>query len=396
MDTVIVISSYCDSTIREGQAGVDFLLFKTIEDLDTYIETTPVRATSLFFTKEVIPHTNTSLNYLASLLQKPFLKVDSVIYITEKNSIEIAAVKYLIEDKSFDNWEIVEGFLTREYINGIITGSLRTDTFNAKRKSVYRVPRKEYVENRLQKTTSLQERYEDDEAYLKDIPPVPLQKTEYGEYDTPCRILHITGCDCEERTAFAFLVAQYLALSNKVLIVEKDVEYHRLGEYVTKSGAKDIVHIDISDLLAEPEQTLALIKNSEQKLICAAPIARVKYSYQFVSSLLYSNLASDVNYFVEEDDFNESPLTEPITVVLPTTVVGILKTCESLDGNYLRNCKFVGVNFGHISETRVSNSNALDVLLSDILERRIVGTQIVSISSLRIGGTYDLRSIVGY
>jgi hypothetical protein len=394
MDTVIVISSYCDSTIREGQLNTDFLLFKTIEDLDGYIEATPVRAVSLFFTREVIPHTNTSLNYLASLLQKPFLKVDTVVYITEKDSQEIDAVKYLIEDKEFTNWEIVEGFLTREYINGIITGSLRNEHFDAKRKAVYRVPRKEYVDDRLSSLSSLEEHYTDDEEYLKDVPPVSLQKLEYGEHAVPCEILHIVGCDCEERTAFVFLAAQYLALSERVLIVEKDVEYHRLGEFATKSGAS-ILRVDIAELLAEPEQTVSMIRNTKERLVCAAPLARVRYSYQFISSLLYSNLYTDVRFFVEEDDFSEAPLTEPIMVVVPTTVIGVLKTCESLDGSYLRNCKFVGVNFGHLNETRVPNSNALDILLSDVLEQRITGTQIVSISSLKIGGTYDLRSVIG-
>jgi hypothetical protein len=395
MDTVIVISSYCDSTIREGQAGADFLLFKTIEDLDIYMETTPVRAASLFFTKEVIPHTNTSLNYLASLLSKPFLKVDSVVYITEKASPETDAVKYLIEDRGFGNWEIVEGFLTREYVSGIITGTLRNDNFDAKRKAVYRVPRKEYVEDRLEHTGSLKERYVDDEAYLKDIPPVRLNKTEYGERDIPCEIMHVVGHDCEERTAFVFLAAQYLAMSKRVLVVEKDVEYHRLGEYATKSGA-DVFSVDMSELLSEPERTVALIRNSASKLICVAPLSRVQYSYPFVSSLLYSNLITDMDYFVKEDDFDAAPLTETITVVVPTTVIGVLRTCESLDGNYLRNCRFVGVNLGYLNETRVPNSRALDVLLSDVLEKRVTGTPIVSITSLRIGGAYDLRGIIGY
>jgi hypothetical protein len=394
MDTIIVISSYCDSTIREGQVGVDFLLFKTIEDLDAYIEATPVRANSLFFTKEVIPHTNTSLNYLASLLQKPFLKVDSVVYITEKGSQEIDAVKYLIADKEFDNWEIIEGFLTREYINGIITGSLRTESFDAKRKAVYRIPRKEYVENRLKQTGLVNEDYIDDEAYLKDVPPIPLPKDIYGEREAPCEIIHVVGCDCEERTAFVFLIAQYLAMSNRVLIVEKDVEYHRLGEYVTKSGA-DVFMVSVTDLLAEPAHVIDVIRGSTAKLICVAPDERISYSYQFISSLLYSNLLTDVDYFIEEDDFNEAPITEPFTVVVPTTIIGVLETCEALDGNYLQLCKFVGVRFNYLNETRLPNSNALDVLLSDVLERRVTGTPLLSISSLRIGGaSYDLRSIV--
>lgn len=128
--TIIVVSALVDATIREGQTDTTFILKHTMEELAEHIESTPVRADYLYFTQETIPHTNTTLNYLVKMLENPFLKVDKVCYITEKGAKELPSIHYIVEEKGFDNWEIVEGYLTREYVTGVITGAMRTDSFN--------------------------------------------------------------------------------------------------------------------------------------------------------------------------------------------------------------------------------------------------------------------------
>ena len=57
--SIIVVSSYVDSTIREYQTDVTFHLFKTLDELDSYVETSPLRAQEIFLTKEVFPNVNT-------------------------------------------------------------------------------------------------------------------------------------------------------------------------------------------------------------------------------------------------------------------------------------------------------------------------------------------------
>lgn len=395
MRNIIVISSLVDSTIREGQLDTEFLLFRTIDELAQYIEQTPVRADSLFFTKETIPHTNTALNFLSGMLVNPFLKVDSVVYITEKGSSEIPSVNYIVAEKGFNNWEIIEGYLTREYISGIVNGSLRQDTFGGKRKAVYRVPRAAYVQDRIKDRNSLNDKYEDDESYLKDVPPVNIPEQSLVDKAVVCEIKHIVGSDSEERTAFCFLIAQYLAFSGKTLIIEKDTEYHRLTEFVTKSGVQ-CLQIPISEFLASPNETIEKIRRSESSLICILAFERLKYSYPFISNVLYNNLASDISYFISEDDFTEAPIMQKYTVVIPSNIIGVLSTCEKLDGNYLHLCKFVGVNFQSLPETRIVNGTSLAKILSDVLEMYIEHSPILTVSSLKLGGSsYDLRSIIG-
>ena len=394
MRTVIVISSLVDSTIREGQLDTDFLLFKSIDELAQYIELTPVRAESLFFSREIIPHTNTALNYLSSMLVNPFLKVDHVVFITEKDSSEIPSVKYIIQEKGFTNWEIVTGFLTREYINGIITGSLRKESTNSKRKAVYRVPRAAYVQDRIKNKTSLEEDYLDDEAYLKDVPPITIPEETLLEKESTCEIIHVVGLDCHERTSFCFLLAQYLSFSGKTIIIEKDTDYHRLTEYVTKSGVS-CMQVEVKELLSNPADTLEKIKHSSESLVCIVAIDRTEYSYAFICNVVYNNICNDFTYFISEDDFTEAPITESYTVVVPSNVIDVLKTCERLDGNYLKLCNFVGVGLRYLPELNIPSSYVLKTILEDVLELQLDAVPLLTISSLKIGGTgYDLRSVV--
>lgn len=393
--TIIVVSQLVDATIREGQPDTNFILKHNLTELADHIETTPIRADYLYFTQDVIPHINTSLNFLTQMLDNPFLKVTKVCYITQKGAREIESIKYIVEEKGLQNWEIVEGSLTREYVSGIISGALRTDTFNRRRKALYRVPRSAYVQDRIRNKEVLEEGYIDDEKMLKDVPATEIPEFSVREAEEVAEILHIVGGYGEERTALTFLVAQYLSQEGKTLIVEKDTEYHLLTELVTKSGVECMM-VSITELLEDVSKTLERIKASSERLVVITAIERVQYSYNFICNVLYANLCTRISYLVREDDFDEAPTTQKFVVAFPSCIIGVLRTCEQLDSNYLHLAKFVAVNLQQLPETRILNNRTVDEILSDVLEEPIKGSNIVNIDSLRIGGEsgYDLRSII--
>ena len=80
--TIVVISELIDATIREGQPDTTFIIKHSMAELAEHIETTPIRADYLYFTQDVIPHTNTSLNFLTQMLENPFLKVDNYFVVS--------------------------------------------------------------------------------------------------------------------------------------------------------------------------------------------------------------------------------------------------------------------------------------------------------------------------
>lgn len=393
--TIIVVSALVDATIREGQSDTTFILKRTLEELAEHIESTPVRADYLYFTQETIPHTNTTLNYLTKMLENPFLKVDKVCYITEAGAKELASVRYIIAEKGFDNWEIVEGFLTREYVTGVITGALRTDSFNKKRKALYRVPRAAYLQDRIKNRESLEEPYEDDERVLKEVPSVAVPEPTISDSEEIAPIIHVAGLDTKERTALVFLLAQYLSLEGKTVILEKDVDYHLLTEYITKSEV-ECRQMTISEFIENPEKALELIRSCSEKLVCITAVERIDYSYAFIFNVLYNNLSTKVSYFVREDTFSEAPATAPYIVSLPTNLPELLKSCEELDGSYVNWMRFVGVNLQSLPETQILNGNTMATILSDVLETKVPETLILNVYSLKIGGEagYDLRRVI--
>lgn len=393
--TIIVVSALVDATIREGQPDTTFILKHTMEELATHIESTPVRADYLYFTQETIPHTNTTLNFLVKMLENPFLKVDKVCYVTEKGAKELPSIHYIIEEKGFENWEVIQGYLTREYVTGVITGAMRTDSFNKKRKALYRVPRASYLQDRIKNKASLEEQYEDDERLLNNVPAVEVPEPTVSDSAEIAPILHVAGLETEERTALVFLLAQYLSLDGKTLIIDKDSEYHLLSEFVTKSGVT-CRQITITEFLEHPTETLAMIRTCNEKLVCITAVERIGYSYAFLCNVLYNNLNTKISYFIREDDFDETPLTMPYIVSVPSSVVGILRTCEQLDNNYVGLMRFVGVNLQSLPETRILNGNTMAAILSDVLESNVEETVILNIRSLKIGGEsgYDLRSVI--
>ena len=395
--SVIIISSYVDSTIREYQVDVNFHLFKTLDELDSYVESSPLRAQELFITKEVFPNVNTSLNYFTQMLENPFLRVDKITYITEVASPEIASIDYIIDQKKYDNWEIVEGHLTREYVSGIVNGNLRNEVLNPKRKAVYRVPKETYLKERLRNKDSLEEEYEDDEKKLAGIPDMDLPAAAIGERKNICEIYKVVGNSNNERTMFAFLTAQYLSFSGKTLILESDVQYHRLTEFVTKAELKTVMLVEVAELLSNPVKTIERIRASAAKLIVVGAIQKVQYKYDFILSILYNNLMSDVKYLVQEMGFDEAPSTEDYIAVFPSTVIGILELAENIDITSIRHAKFVGMDINQIPALLVNNSKAVSTMLSDVLEIQDIDVQLIAVRSLQIGGdsTYDLRSIIG-
>lgn len=393
--TIIVVSALVDATIREGQADTTFILHHTMEELAEHVETTPIRAEYLYFTQETIPYTNTTLNYLVKMLENPFLKVDKVCYITERGAKELPSIRYIIEERGFDNWEVIEGYLTREYVTGVITGALRTDSFNKKRLALYRVPRAAYLQDRIKNREALEEDYIDDEQMLNDVPPVEIPEQTIADTEEVAQIIHVAGIASNERTVLAFLLAQYLSFSGKTLIIDKDTEYHTLSEFITKSNI-ECCCITVATLLADPQGVVDYIKTCPDRLICLIAVERVQYSYAFLCNLLYNNLSSKIAYFVREDDFAEAPTTSRYIVAVPATMVGILKTCEQLDASYVHLMHFVGVNTWDLPVTKILNGNAMAAILADVLEAPIKNTTILNVRSLIIGGEdgYDLRSII--
>lgn len=394
--TVIVVSTYVDSVIQSQQPDVRFLIFKSLIDLHGYVETTPIRANTMYITAEVLGRSvNTSLTMLLNMLENPFLRVDSIEYITEANSPELIFVKHMLEELQVDKWKTIIGYLTREYITSLITGTLKTDDIVPVRRAVFRQRRSDYVAERMKRRSSLEDNYPTAEEELAEVPSVELIPIPLMDIEDVCSITTVAGIPSQERTVFSFIMSQFLAFEGKTLIIEKDHEFLTLSDIASKSGVV-FVRIDIQNLYVNPQEVFRYIKSSSERLFVLTSSRRGYFDYSFICNLMYNNLANTLKHLVVESNLNEVASSTDYITVFPTNIVDILKTIEELPDNYKEGSEFLGVNMRNVQELSVVNTEALTLIIKDLLQlNELKQVNIVNIKSLKLGGeAHDLRMLI--
>lgn len=395
--TLIVVSGMVDATIGEYQPDVNFKIFTNLDELNSYLDHNPIRAVTMFITQDIVSAAPTaSFSFIKDMmLYNDYLVVDKFVYITSTDGPEIKAFTYLKEEFNLDEWELVTGDLTHLFVQEIINGTYGKDEQSVKRKVVVRRPRADYVADKMKHIESLQESYPDDENDLGGIPDEELPEPEIEVKDRSLHRLYISGLRTRARTAFSVLAAQYLALSAKVILVESDSEYHLLTEYITKADIP-CTRLTMSALYQNPKLTIENIRNAETNLVVITCIDRIDFDYNYITTLLYYNLTSDLDYMIIEADIDEVPYAVNFTCVVESTITGILETGEQIDKSAVKFAKFVGVDTGELPETHVSSGTVMSAILCDILTADNIVCPVLRISSLRLGDTvYDLAAVIG-
>ncbi len=394
--TFIIISGLIDATIKEYQPDVDFKIFHNIDELREYIEHDPIRAQLLFFTADVTGVSNTAFSVLEGIVSgNDYLQVDKVIYIANEDNPNIRSFKYLVSEKELVDWELITGPMSRAFIQEVVNGTYRGDTFNPKRKMVIRRPRADYLKQQMKAHATFEEDYPDDDNDLSDIADEELPVIEIDESPAQLSYVYIAGKPTRERTAFALLTAQYISKSHRVIILESDPEYHLLTEFATKAKL-DAAVFYVTDLYDDLNKTLQAIRESENNLVIVQCIDRIRYDYRYLHTLLYYNLDTDFDYFVIESPIADVPENTHLVVTLPTTVTGVLENCEGIDKSMLPYCDFVGIDLKDLPETHISSGTVVSKILHDILSDNSIVCPVVTMSSLRLNGaSYDLGIVLG-
>lgn len=397
--TIVIVSGFLDASVQEYQPDATFKMFKSLEQLDDYLQTGAIRATIMYVTSDVITSANTSLSRLVDITSNnAFFKADAIQYLTEPGEENTKALRYLIAENNLDNWQIVECTLNRAFVNNYINGTIDVDEDSVHKKAIYRRPRAEYIKQSMRNNPTLDESYKADEQILMNIPDVEVPQTEIRYSEGESKIVTIAGCHRNERTAFALLTAQYYALTAKTLIVESDEDYHLLTEYVTKSDLTEVTDyymVTVSDLYSDLEGTLDKIRESAANLIIVGCIRREPYSYDFFTKLLMYLLDDCIDYFVFEKDVVDISPTEKFTLVVRDTVIGCLEATANLPLAGTRNGHFVGVNLQDIPDIHLQNGTVMSTILSDLLSTNDIVCPVVTITSLRLATTaYDLGALL--
>lgn len=387
---IVILSTIVDEIIKDKVPDVDVDLFKSITSLSTFVETTPIRADVFYITTELLENTtNTSLSVLFDIIEhNHFFRVDRVEFLSESGSKAIPSIEYLVELKGLDNWEVHKGHLNREYVSSIITGTYKSEDLELKHKALYRVRKDVYLKERRQ-AANLDNHFKTDSELLSNVEREESFDITLKNVENICKQVNIVGLPRKERTVFAFLMAQYLALEGKVILIEKDFDYLTVTDMAAKSGV-EYLEILIEDIYDNPQDCINKIQSTASKLIIIGTRERINRNYLYLVNFIYNNIIDSASYIIKELDFEEVPEDSKSITVVPNNIVDILKSIENISTFD----KFVGINMSRISE--INSSEELTLILRDLLNtNEIENVPIFNISSLKIGGeVYDLSSLV--
>lgn len=394
---IVVISSYVDKLIRDMKPDIEFYLFKDISELSAYLKTEAIRADSLILTRDVLgTAVNNALSVLSGMLQEFYLKIEKVYYITEENSPEIAMINFLLEEVRLDNWEIILGRLTREYITDFICGNIRAKDITPERRIVIRRKKAEWKREQLQDKNYLDSKYETEEDLLKGVEDIEAPPSITSlKYSSDCKLMTLTGIDSKERTLLYCVLGQYLANSNKVLLIERDYKYHRLSDMVLKSEIT-CTKIKLSSVFIDINSVLNTIRMSSDKLIVIVADTREMFNYTFLCNVLYNNLKEDIDYILMENEFNELSTPDEYLVVIPSDVPSLLRTVDELCTGYKESARYVMVDIDSINETKIIDSKAVSTLAKELLNYEVdIEIPIITIESAELKGSLqELRFLI--
>ena len=395
-DKLFLIASCVDDSIKMQTAIYDITLFKSFVEFEKYVNDVPVIIDTLVVTSDELQFTNVNMERLKGVLQSPFVKVKGTIIYLIDNSYNMDTITAFFNSQELFQCSVYQGILNRKFVHDIISGEIRDSEEGQINIVTYRMRKAEYLKQRQIERFVEDNKYESDEDELSGIPveiePVELKPVIMAETE----IYYIVGENNLERTLFAFLVAQYQALSKKTLIVERDVEYHTLTDIVTKSGVPHLL-VTIDEVLNDVSGTITKIRNTGERLILLGAVNKVQYDYDFFFDILYNNLGSDIQCAIKELDVVEFPYNRKCTFVLRNTVPDVLRCCNAIQGAVNPNdVVFVGVQTSSLGTVNISSEEMTSVICV-ILGKEGIRAETVKVTGVVLGkeeGIYDIFSII--
>ena len=256
----------------------------------------------------------------------------------------------------------------------------------------------DYIKYKQQQGYEDNERhYMTDEDLLAGIPDEVMPEMVTPQFDFKHKTYYIVGECGIERTLFTFVLAQYLSLEAKTLIVESDVRYHTLSDMVTKSGIKCEL-FKIEDLYRDAKRVLNKIKNSTEKLIVLTATERIEYDYSFVMDIVMSNTVGFIANFIQECSYNDAPYGRSYTIVCKNTVPEVLKCINSLKYDTPEDLvTFVGLQLNNVGPVNI-NTSEFKAIVNNLLGKNNLEAQVVRAKGVKLKGEdiiYDVLSLVG-
>lgn len=397
-DKMFVISELLDESIKSQTPVYDVSLFKTFLDFENFIEGTPIIINTLIITTRELPFNNSNMARLMQSINSPFLQITGpLIYIVDEGYNK-RVIDNFMKQNSIEKYAIYQGTVDVRFVTDIITGEARDSQEQQTYEVTYRIRAKDFIKQADSlKYEDVEQHYKADEEDLQDIPDEEEPKDIRPELDYDTNITYVAGCDREERTVMAFLIAQYKSLTGKTVIIEHDEQYHRLTEYYTKSQLENVLFITMNEIYQNVQEVISRIKNSQDRLIVIGCIDKVTYDYNFMFTLLYSNLRTFVSDFIMECNFDEVPYGVSVIYVTANTVPQVLETATNIVQVVdPKRTIFIGLQMHDINPIDL-NTDEMLAIFAAVLSFNEVDGEVFYAGSIKLKGdksAYDIFSII--
>ena len=361
-DNVYIISSNVDDSIKSVSSYLEVYIFKTFREFEEYIDITPITASMIIVNSNDLPFTNTSMNRLSNVINSSFVSLDILYYMVDDEVIK-KKVEEVIKKNHYTNIKcLYSKTLYAKDVADVLSGESLFSKETVTEIRTYRMRAEDYVLKRDKNNLSYEDDYITDEDELSGISDVEIPENLRESDDKIVTRLNICSDNDKERCTWVFLKAQYLSLSNKVLVLEKDIEYHTLLDMVTKTDV-DYEFYDISDFYRDCSDFLNRIRNSKDKLIIVGSISRIKYNYDIVLNILVSNLDDDIDYYIYESNLNQVPYGMPVDIVISNTIPDIFKSINNLTTiSNFKDITFIGLEINNLGNVSLSEKEFKNIL----------------------------------
>lgn len=397
-DKLFIVAGNIDDSIKAVTPVYDITIFPNFLQFAEYIEHTPDSVNTIIISEKELAFTSSNMSRLIEVLGTVFLELTGKCIYCIGPDTNRKVVEQFLDTNDVENIICYQGDLSQRYLSDVITGAARNADENETELVTYRMRASEYVSTRgIQMYESDEDEYETDEKHLSDVPEIEEPEITIPSIDILTNIYYVVGKNSLERSLFAFIEAQYLALTGKTIIMESDKNFHILTDMVKKSNVT-YEYIDIEEFNTNCSTVLNQIKDSGSRLIVLGCVNRIDFDYDFIFDLLVSNLAGFIDYFVRECSFSQTPYGSYYNIVCGDTVPEILECVSSLKYNVdADKCLFVGVRTRDMGEINVSSGDFTD-MVQILLGQDKLRAEVIQASGINLKGEeviYDLLGVIG-
>ena len=326
MKSKVHIVANVDSSIKTASSVYDVTLFHNFMEWTKTVEENPTIIHMMIVTEDSMPFTASNMDALFKAIDSSFFTIhDKIIYCIKSDDKKNTIADYLTTKGRQKKIQVVKNNGDFQGILSILNGTGRTANENELHTVTYRVRAEEYAKAQTVKKYQSS----DDDHFMMDDEELPEDKDfTYTEPDIPeaytqMRVIPLAG-ETRVRSYFGIVLAQFLALYSKTVIIESDLEYHTTTDALTTTGAI-YTYVDYEEFCDNAKKAINKIKASQDRLILIGCKKRhPTLSYDFIMMLCMSQLKGHVEYMVTSGELATLSPGSNGFIVIENTIPDIL------------------------------------------------------------------------